>query len=156
VLLSFAEWCESLFISEVIRNSTWAFAVIMSIHLLGLITLGGSTLIVDLRMVGTGLKNQPVRDLYRDARPYMVGGLIVLVITGVLMFVVQAVRYYYTLFFWLKIGTLIVAILFTFLIRNRIARNAGLGTGAAVAAAGAASILLWFVVAATGRWVGFS
>jgi len=39
------------------RSSSWAFPVIASLHLMGLALLGGAVLIVDLRLMGFGLRN---------------------------------------------------------------------------------------------------
>ena len=51
-LLPFIEWVASSPLSKAISTSTWAFAVIESIHLLALSVIGGSVLIVDLKLLG--------------------------------------------------------------------------------------------------------
>ena len=38
-------------------QSLWLFPVIEAVHLLGLCVLGGAVLIVDLRMLGVGLRH---------------------------------------------------------------------------------------------------
>src|SRR5712691_6866186 len=40
---------------QLIKSSSWAFAVTESIHLLALSVIGGAVLVVDLRMLGLGL-----------------------------------------------------------------------------------------------------
>ena len=60
-LLPFFEWCEASWIGNAIRQSLWLFPVIEAVHLLGLCVLGGAVLMVDLRMLGAGLRNHADR-----------------------------------------------------------------------------------------------
>lgn len=73
--LPFFEWCEASTIGTAIKTSSWAFAVIESVHLLGLALIGGAVLVVDLRLLGLGLRDQPVSDLAREAEPWFMGSL---------------------------------------------------------------------------------
>src|ERR1700689_5664358 len=57
------------------RHSTWGFAIIETIHLLGLAALGGSILIVDLRLLGIGLRRQPISLVARELSPILWGSL---------------------------------------------------------------------------------
>ena len=76
MLLPFFEWCEQLWLGQFIVGSNWLFPVIESVHLLGLSVLGGAILVVDMRLLGLGLKNHPVAELARDARPWLIGALV--------------------------------------------------------------------------------
>jgi len=78
-----------------------------------------------------------------------------MIVTGLPLFLSEAIKCYYNQAFWVKITTLPFALVFTLLIRDRIAR-ADRGGAYIRATTGAASIALWFVVAAAGRWIGFS
>ena len=57
-LLAFFQWCEATSLGTAIRETTWAFAVIESVHLLALSVIGGAVLLVDLRLLGFGLRHQ--------------------------------------------------------------------------------------------------
>ena len=155
MLLPFFEWCESTRIASTIQGSIWLFPVIEAVHLLGLCLLGGSILLVDLRVMGIGLTRQTVSRLSYQARPWMMVAVITMIATGLPLFLSEAIKCYYNQAFWVKITTLPFALSFTFLIRDRIAR-ADRGGAYIRATTGAASIALWFVVAAAGRWIGFS
>ena len=156
MLLPFFEWCEATVLGTAIRDSIWAFPIIESIHLVGLCLLGGALLIVDLRLLGVGLRSQSISELVEQARPWMVAAIAVLVSTGLLLFLSEAVKCYYNTSFWVKMSTLPVALLFTFALRNRMAAEPSLETSARSRLLGAGSILLWLTVAAAGRWIGFS
>jgi hypothetical protein len=163
MLLPFFEWCETLWLGRAVVGSLWLFPVIEAIHLLALSLLGGAILIVDLRMLGLGLRHRTVPDLARDARPWLVGALSGLILTGVPLFLSEPIKCYYSTAFWVKMTTLAIALAFTFTIRRRVtASDAGSGETAVRKKArlqmlvGALSIALWVTVAAAGRWIGFS
>ena len=79
-----------------------------------------------------------------------------MIVTGVPLFLSEAIKCYYSQAFWVKIVTLVPAALFALIIRRRVAaaadeRRRGLQTLTAIVSLG-----LWFTVAAAGRWIGFS
>ena len=153
---SFFRWCESTLIGRAIADSVWAFPILEAVHLLGLCMLGGALLVVDLRLLGVGLTGQPPARLARYARPWLVASVIVMVLTGVPLFLSEAIKAYYNTAFWVKMCTLPVALTFTFAVRERVARRATEDPGVVGRIVGAVSLALWFTVAAAGRWIGFS
>lgn len=156
-LLPFFEWCEATAVGSAIRNSQWLFPVIESVHLLALAMIGGALLVVDLRLLGLGLRGQPVRQLARDAQPWLVGSLLVMIATGVPLFLSESIKCYYSPPFWVKISTLPVAILFTFTVRRKVAMaDETRLAGHWHKLVGLLSLAAWFTVAAAGRWIGFS
>jgi hypothetical protein len=155
-LLAVFQAIENSAIGEAIRSSAWLFPVIESIHLLGLAVLGGAVLMVDMRLLGLGLRTQPVSELSRYARPWLIVGLLVMLPTGFLLFVSEAVKCYYHGAFWVKMTSLALALLFTFTIKRRVAlaeTPVGWGANRLVALV---SIALWTGVGVGGRWIGFS
>ena len=156
MLLPFFEWCEATAIGQTIRESLWLFPVIESVHLLGLAMIGGALLVVDLRLIGFGLRHQPVAQLARSAHPWLVGSLAVMLTTGISLFLSESIRCYYSPPFWTKMELLLVAILFTFTVRRKVAladeKRVGPIWGRAVAFV---SLTLWFGVGFCGRWIAF-
>lgn len=138
------------------RISPWIFPTVEAAHLLGLCALGGTLLIVDLRMLGVGLTNQSTRTLAAAVHPWLKASLALIVATGALLFASEANRVLHTPSFWVKIGTLPIAILYTFTVRNRVAAQSGPDTSRLTRVTATVSLLLWFTVAAAGRWIGFS
>jgi hypothetical protein len=61
-LLPFFKWCDATWIGEVIRQSTTIFPVIEVLHLFGLTILLGTLTIIDLRILGIGMR-RPSRRL---------------------------------------------------------------------------------------------
>jgi hypothetical protein len=154
-LLPFFQWCEEAWLGNAIRQSAWLFPVIEAVHLLGLCILGGAVLVVDLRMLGVGLR-QPIAEVARDARPWLIASIAIMLATGIPLFLSEAIKCYYNTSFWVKISTLPFAIAFAFTVRDRVARRSDVEVTAATRLAALVSMALWFTVAAAGRWIGFS
>ena len=148
-------WFEETALGAAVRDSVWAFAVIESVHLLGLCLLGGALLIVDLRLMGYGLRHQSIRQVAAAARPWLLAGIAIMVLTGVPLMLSEAIKTYYNTAFWVKIITLPFALLFTFTLRARVVRKASIADSITRLTA-FVSVSLWITVAAAGRWIGFS
>src|SRR6202521_5909856 len=124
-LLSFFMWCENSAVGDAIRNSKWLFPFIEAVHLLGLAVIGGAVLVGDLRLFGVVWRRQPVAELARDAQRWLIVSLMIMIPTGVLMFTSEAIKCYYHPAFWMKMTSLLLAIVFTFTVKRRGAMAAG-------------------------------
>jgi hypothetical protein len=156
-LLSFFQWCEASIVGTAIRESPWAFAVIESLHLLALSVIGGAVLIVDLRLLGFGLRHQRISDIGRDAQPWLNRSLVVMLVTGIALFLSESTKCYYSPAFWFKMTSLLLAMIFAFTVRRKVvfAEEGKVGPVACTIVA-LISLMLWFGVGAGGRWIGFS
>jgi len=142
-------------LGAMLRESLWLFPAIEAVHLLALAIFGGALLILDLRLLGLGLNTFTTSSIERSARPWQIGSVVTLVVTGVLLGVSEAVKLYDKYAFWVKMTALLAALLFTFLVRNRFAVRDP-KDGLAMKAVAIASLAIWFTVAAAGRWIGYS
>jgi len=157
VLLPYFQAIESGPIGATIRDSLWLFPFVEAFHLLALAVIGGAVLLVDFRLLGLGLKRQPVAELARDTQPWLIGSLLFMIASGVPLFMSEAIKCYYSFAFWTKMTALALAIAYTFTIRRRVTLADEARISPAVArAVGAISILLWSTVGWGGRWIGFS
>jgi hypothetical protein len=140
-----------------IRASYWLFPFIEAFHLLALCVIGGVVLVVDMRLLGFGLRDHPVAEIARDSRPYLLGSLAVMLVSGYLLFTSEAVKCYSNPAFWFKMGCLLAAMLFTFTVQNKaIEREPEQGTSLFGKLTAVVSLLLWTGVGIGGRWIGFS
>lgn len=154
-LYTLFERIEQTPLGDGIKQSVWLFPVIESVHLLALALLGGAVLMLDLRLFGVGARTQSTSVLERQTRPWLIGALIAMVVTGVLLAFSEALKLYGKEAFWVKMAALLVALAYTFGVRNPIARR-DLVPGAPARAIASVSIALWLLVAIAGRWIGFS
>ena len=156
LLWELAQWSEKTALGAAIRNSEYAFPIIEFFHLAALAVIGGSVLIVDMRLLGLGLKKTSVAQLAKDAQPYVTGSLLIMLVTGISLYTSEATKCYGSAAFWIKMVSLALAMLYTYTIKKRVTagdeKTVSLGTSKLV---GAVSIVLWFGVAWGGRWIGF-
>jgi hypothetical protein len=157
VLLPLFEALEQSAIGEAIRNSLWMFPIIEAFHLIGLAVIGGAILVVDFRLLGLGLRNHPVAKLARDMQPWVIGSVIVMVASGLPLFLSEAIKCYYSFAFWTKMTALLFALLFTFTIRRNVTSAPDNRVSPLLyKVVGLTSIALWSTVGWGGRWIGFS
>jgi hypothetical protein len=154
-LLEFCRWLQYSAPLHNMRESPWFFPVVATIHLMGLALIGGSVLVVDLRLLGLGLRNQPVATVALDAERWLRRGLAVMITTGILLFMCFATKYYYLTFFWVKMAALTMVIAFTFSVRRRMVMTDNAGASLRSKLVALVSILLWTTVAVGGRYIGF-
>jgi len=88
-LQPFFERSDKLWIGHAISGTIWAFPLIETIHILALTVMYGAMSLIDLRLVGIGMRRQPVGLLTKELEPYMTWGLIVMLVSGFLLFFVR-------------------------------------------------------------------
>jgi len=156
-LLPLFEWMETTWFGVI--GQTWgaAFAVVEAMHLLAMALLGGAILISDGRLLGLLLRDVPAQLILRKTQRLFVIGLVLAIVSGIFMACGVAMKIYYLPVYWIKMLALAAGVLFTFTIKGPL-----LADGIAdmnpwvVRAVALASLTVWFTVAATGRWIGFS
>jgi hypothetical protein len=156
-LLGFFEWLETTPFGYV--GKTWgaAFAFVEAIHLLGLALLGGCVIASDGRLLGLVLTDVPAKTVFERTNKLFFWALVVLLSTGIFMACGVATKIYYLPVYWFKMLALVSGILFHYKIRNPLLQHDLEDLNPVVTRLVAiSSILVWFMVAATGRWIGFS
>ena len=156
MLYEFAQWSEATGLGKMIRNSQYAFPIVEFFHLAALAVIGGAVLVVDMRLLGLGLKKTSVAQLAKDAQPWMTGSLIVMLASGIALYSSEATKCYQSPAFWIKMVSLLLAMVFTYTVRRRTAAADERGISPfACRSVGVLSMALWFMVAWGGRWIGF-
>jgi len=155
MLLHFCHWLNATSLGDAVRASKWAFPIVEIFHVLGLSVLGGAILIVNLRLFGLRNQPEPAEELWRDVQPLMIGGLLVALISGFLLFASEAGRMYYNHPFRYKMVFLILAIAFTFTVQRRVALSEKVSSALSRKLVVVASILLWSGVGIGGRLIGY-
>ena len=156
-LLPFFQWCYATPVGETIRNSAWLFPVLEAFHLLGLGVTAGTVLLIDLRLLGVLLRKEEVAGLARSAEPFLIGAVTVMFLTGMPLFLSESIKCLYSFAFWVKMTSLVLALLLAFTVRHRMTLGDAAAKRPALARwVASLSLILWFGVAWGGRWIGFS
>ena len=141
---------------DILRNSKYAIPVIQSFHLFGITLLLGSMVILNLRLLGIGLRQLPMVALSRQIWPWAIGGLLLAIASGFLVFVPDPARYAANYAFRTKMVALCVAVAFQFLIYRKVVRSGAAESGSRRnIAVACCSLVLWFLVGWAGRAIAF-
>jgi hypothetical protein len=154
---SFFVWLEGSALGTFVKDQGATFATIEAVHLMALAVLGGSVLMSDLRLWNLVLTDVPSRTVIDNAHRFFKVSLIVLLVTGFIMLSGVATKCYHNFYYWVKMAALAAGIIFVFAVRQPLLRQDHHELHPwTLKLVALASTSLWFLVAASGRWIGFS
>ena len=132
----------------------WAFAAAECVHIASLALSIGTIAIVDMSLLGLGLKNQSPAKLLRSTELLTMAGLTIVISSGLALFTTDPLRYYYSPTFRLKMVLLLIGTLYNYTLHRRMTRPDA--STAAAKMAGAASLALWISVIFCGLFFAFT
>ena len=147
-------------VGRMLRESLWAYPITETLHIIGLATLFGSVLVLDLRLLGLN-RGLPVSRLAHHALPWTIGAFLLVMTTGLLMFTAHAEDFLTNRVFILKMGLIATAgvnaaMLHTGVMRTVAAWDINVLPPARVRWSALLSIVLWMVVIACGRFLAYT
>jgi uncharacterized membrane protein len=154
-LLPIFKYADSTWMAETIRSSRFYFPIIETFHLLALTLLFGALFMLNLRLCGLVMRNLPVNQVARDLSPWLLWSLVVILVSGIMLFSSEALKCYASVPFQVKMVFLFAAIAYHFTIYRQMTKterepNRILGVAAALV-----SVVLWLGVGLGGRGIGF-
>jgi hypothetical protein len=145
---AFTEW---LLGSE----SIWTYPTVLTLHTIGMAILVGASFVVHLRVlsVADGIPLQRLRQLYR----FIWIGFIINLATGLVLFVTQAADRIVDPVFYVKLGSIAVALWFGALVKRRALDPGGAPPVATrrIRSLSAVSLGLWIVAIVAGRLMAY-
>ena len=111
-LLPFFDWCQETALAQLVRNSPVYSPIVDVLHLFGLILVFGPVLLINLRLGGVILRDQPAAELAGILWPWFKRGLVISAVTGVVFFIGSAIKMYSNPPFYFKMATLGIALTF--------------------------------------------
>ena len=152
---SFFWQCENTLPGSWFKHAQWFFAIDETFHIMALGMLIGTLLIVDLRLLGFGMRRQSVPELAKYLGPWTLLGVASMIITGVPLFMSEAVKLSRSTPFFYKMIFLTCAVTLHFTLhRKATASSARQGSGMGKLAA-CLSLICWLGVALAGRAIAF-
>ena len=153
-LLPFFKWCDATAIGEFIRQSTVIFPIVEVVHLFGLTVLLGTLTIIDLRILGIGMRRQSIPTVVSNLGPLTVWAGIVTIVTGILLFLSEALKCYDNNAFPWKMWLVLAGLLLYLLFQRRMTKGAQIGS-AQMKIVAVLSLVFWYGVALAGRAIAF-
>ena len=155
--LPFFEWLDISWLATLSKSYGGVFAVVQMFHLLAMALLGGMVLLGDLRLLNLLLRDVPSEVVIDNTHRWFGIGLVLALVSGIFMASAVSLKLYYNESFWAKMTCLGVGIVFVYAVRRPLLRFEHSSINPwAMRSLAITSILLWFTVAASGRWIGFS
>jgi hypothetical protein len=152
-------WLEGSALGQLMRSSgVWTYGIVNLVHILGVATLFGAVLTLDLRLLGAW-RAVPLAALERPTLTLAIAGFTIAVLSGSALITTNATEYAGNPFVPLKFAAIGLALLNVLIAQASPAwrrrheqpprRSGGL------AALGAASLACWLVAVASGRMIGY-
>jgi hypothetical protein len=143
-----------MLIENPLNQSSLVFPILECLHIIGFICGVGTIALVDFRLLGVGLTQKSAAQLWSDTLPWTLGGLSLVIFSGLLLFSIDPDMYYLNYVFLLKMASLILAIVFYYTaVHKTAAYGAAPGKSRIVASI---SLGLWSLVLFGGIFIGFA
>lgn len=156
-LYPFFDWLDTSLLADISKAYGGVFAVVQMFHLLGMSLLGGMVLVGDLRLLNLVMTDTASNIVIQNTQKWFGVGLVTMVISGIFMSSAVSLKLYYNEMFWAKMAALAVGIVFFYFVRRPLLSGPHEAINPRVMNLMAiTSIAIWFTVAASGRWIGFS
>ncbi len=136
-----------------LSSNEWAFPLTEGFHITSSALSIGMIALVDLRLLGWAFKRQTAGQLVKDTGIWTLAGLIIVIISGLLIFSSDPIRYINNSGYVDKMILLVLAIIFNYTIHRKVAFSNSSGMAAKLV--GAISLLLWISVPFGGIWISF-
>ena len=136
-----------------LNNNEWSFPMLECIHILGFALSIGTIAIVDLRLLGLALQRHTSRELAKSLAPWTLIGLVVMLVSGPLIFSSDPNMYLRNISFRFKMVALLVAILYNYTVHRWVVMQEP--APAAGKLVGVVSIAVWVSVVAGGLFIAF-
>jgi len=142
-----------MLIQNPLNSSEYSFPILECFHIVGFALSIGPIAIVDFALLGIGMRRQTPAQLAKDTWLWTLGGLVLMLFSGLLLFSSDPDMYYLNWAFLIKMAFFIAAIVFHYTIhRKTVASDQPASSAKAIACI---SMFLWAGVVFGGIFIGF-
>lgn len=159
-IVGFVEWLAATSGSVALRESHYLFLVVLTVHVLTLLVFAGMAAVIDLRLLGFAMKRVPASDVVDGLMPWAIGGFVVMLLSGSLLFYSSPLDRYGNLFFRAKLVCLVLAglnvVVFHKTVYARVASwDLDLIPPQTARIAGGLGLMLWVSIIVLGRMMAY-
>ena len=157
----FMAWLEASALGHAMRESgPWTYAIVNLTHILGVASLFGALVVLDLRLIGVW-KRMPLAPIADAASTVAVIGFCVAATSGAGLLATKATEYVDNPFLYIKFPAIGLGLLNAFVLRlstpwrARAIRDLATSEQRVLAWMGAASLVCWLTAIAAGRLIAY-
>jgi hypothetical protein len=157
--MAFLEWLQGTWVGLLVAESLWGYPLLETIHSLGMAMLIGSLGLINLRVLGVK-GDLPMLGM-RQLLPLAWVGFTLNAISGTLLFTSDAVYFFESYTFRIKMVLIVLGGLNAALLGQRVFREAAAGAAVAPPTAGtkwiaATSLVFWLGAVCAGRLIAYT
>ena len=123
-MTAFLEWCQTNALSQLMSNGKWPYPALEILHIAGLVVVFGSMLVLNLRIFGRILWQEPVPQVAAGLAPLTLAGVAAQLVSGPILFMGSAMKLSESTSFKLKMLLLLAALAYHFAVHRRWALHA--------------------------------
>lgn len=154
-------WLEGSALGHAIRESgVWSYGLINLAHILGIASLFGSVLVIDLRLLGAW-RSVPLAAITTPTVPIATAGFFLAVSSGICLLVTNATQYIGNPFLYIKFPAIALGVCNVVALntlpawRARATRELSPRDERQLAVAGGVSLACWLTAVGAGRMIGY-
>jgi len=158
---SFAAWLQGSALGHAMRESgVWTYALVNLAHVLGIATLFGSILVLDLRLIGLG-RRVPLAALSSSIVPVAAAGFLLAATTGLGLLATKTTEYVGNPFLLIKFPAIALGLATAVVIartrawRAHTTRELTAGEQSQLAILGGVSLVCWLTAVVAGRMIAY-
>lgn len=157
---SFCTWLAATPLSQSIQSTEWIIPAVQTVHILAVAAVMSSALMMDLRLLGLGLRDQTIRSVAQRFLPFIWWSLPILLASGATLIIAEPARALENPVFYLKMGLLLAAAAVTLACQVPLAKSAAFWELSphrrwTARLVGAVSLPLWAAIIFAGRWIAY-
>ena len=128
--MDFLSWLQQTGVARYVQEDPWGYPIVLSTHAVGMALLAGVVLMINFRVLGFG-RAVPLEYMHRLMKLAFVG-LVLNLLSGVMLFIADAVAHFDNVAFRTKILLLIAGGILMVLLSRRVFPATGVDHDAAV------------------------
>jgi hypothetical protein len=154
-------WLQGSLLGHAMRESgVWTYGIVNLVHILGVASLFGGVLVLDLRLLGVW-KGIPLAAITIPTVPIAATGFCFAATSGICLFATKATEYDGNPFLYIKFSAIALGII-NVIVLNRLpawkahrTRDLSRSEQSRLAAAGGVSLFCWLTAIMAGRMIGY-
>ena len=159
-LTELSVWIGNTALSNFLNQNSWITPTLQSIHILAVAATFSAVLMISLRIVGLAAQGRPLLEVEQRYVPWIWGGLLTLLTTGLILLLAEPSRQLLSPYFWTKMMLVIVVVLTTLWFQQSVQRSAPvwgprLGANSVLRASALGVVAVWATIMVLGRWIAY-
>lgn len=159
-MVEFAQWLQATPFSIWLQSTGWVVPTLQSIHIVMIGLVFVSILMIALRVLGYVRTDEAFGAVLHRFAPWLWGGLVVMLATGLILVATEPVREFTSTSFWLKMALIVIGVVSALAFRRalgpaKLAAGYDVEFSGKTKAAAVGTVVLWLFIIFLGRAIAY-